>query len=215
MAVRSSIALFAAATAAALLLYGLTAIDRGPAPMFGAIQNFGNTANNGSTQTSSVDRKYVYSATPSSSGTVVGGSARIWNGGTVNSNTNLVIYSDSAGAPNALLAVSDTLVVNTGTSEAARAYTFSGANQINVAGGTPYWIGVHFSDPGTGNISISRANIAGLVRSDPDTYSDGPTDPCACATSSNGGLDIYIQYDDAPSGGGSSTPYTDDAIIIE
>lgn len=166
---------------------------------FGAIQTFGNTGNNASTQTNSADRKYVYSATPSSDGTVVSGSARIWNGGTVTSNTKLVIYSDTAGEPDALLAVSDEFALTTAmNTETARAYTFSGANQIAITSGTPYWIGVHFSDPGTGNISISRANTVGLTRSEVDTYSDGTSDPCGCAVVSNGGLDIYIEYDDTP-----------------
>lgn len=180
-----------------------------------AIVSFGNTGNNGSVQTNSVDRKYVYQATTTSSGTVVSGAARIWNGGTVNSNTNLVIYSTTAGAPDALLAVSDTLVVNTGTSEAERSYTFSGANQITVSSGTPYWIGVHWSDPGTGNMSLSRANNTNYVRSDPDTYSDGPANPCACNTLSNGGLDVYINYDDTPAPSSTSTDSTLGAIWFE
>jgi len=173
-----------------------------PEENLGAIVSFGITANNRSVQTNSVDRKYVYSASPASSGQVVSGVARVWNGGTVNSNTRLVIYSDTAGSPDALLAYSDTVVINTGTSETAVSYTFSGANQITVSTSTPYWIGIHWSDPGTGNMNVSRANNSGLVRSDPDIFSDGPSDPCACSTVSNGGLDIYIEYDDAPSGGG-------------
>lgn len=173
---------------------------------FGAIQSFGITANNASVQTNSADRKYVYQATPSSSGTVASGSARIWNGGTVTSNTKLVIYSDTAGEPDALLAVSDEFLLTTAmNTEAARTYTFSGANQITIASGTPYWIGVHFSDPGTGNLSISRANTVGLTRSEVDTYSDGTSNPCGCAVSSNGGLDIYIEYDDTPAPSGSSS----------
>lgn len=178
----------------------------------GAIVNFGLTTDDASVQTNSFDRKYVYSATPSSSGTVTSGVARVWNGGTVNSPSHLVIYSDVAGSPSALLAVSDDVTINTGTSESAVAYTFSGANQISITSGTAYWIGVHFTDPGTGNFSISRANTAGLVRSDPDTYSDGSANPCSCATSSNGGLDVYIEYDDAV-GGGSSVPPTRQSII--
>lgn len=166
---------------------------------FGAILTFGITADNGGIQTNSADRKYVYSATPASAGTVVSGVARIWNGGTVTSNSRLIIYADNAGEPGALLAVSDELALTTAmNTEAARAYTFSGTNQIAITGGTPYWIGVHFSDPGTGNITISRANNANLVRSEVDTYSDGTSNPCACTVLSNGGLDIYIEYDDTP-----------------
>lgn len=175
---------------------------------YGAIQTFGQTTDNGSVQTNSTDRKYVNAATPSSGGQVVSGVARIWNTGTLSSNSNLVIYSDNAGAPDALLATSDTVALATGGSETAVNYTFSGANQITISGSTQYWIGVHFSDPGTGNINISRANVASLVRSDSDTYSDGPADPCACTTLSNGALDIYIEYDDAPGGGGGGSATT-------
>jgi hypothetical protein len=140
---------------------------------------------------------------------VVSGSARIWNGGTVTSNTKLVIYSDTAGEPDALLAVSDEFLLTTAmSSEAARAYTFSGANQISITSGTPYWIGVHFSDPGTGNLSISRANTVGLTRSEVDTYSDGTSNPCGCAVVSNGGLDIYIEYDDTPAPTGNTPQST-------
>lgn len=155
---------------------------------------FGLTTDDGFTQTNSTDRKYVYSATPASSGTVTAGAARIWNGGTLVTPTHLVIYSDSAGAPNALLAVSDDVSLPTGGVESEIAYTFSGANQISITSGTPYWIGVHFKDPGTGNMNISRANTANLVRSDPDTWSDGSSDPCSCATLSSGGLDVYITF---------------------
>jgi hypothetical protein len=174
---------------------------------------FGNTGDNASVQTNSTDRKYVYSATPASSGTVTAGAARIWNGGTLNSPTHLVIYSDVAGVPTTLLAVSDDVTINTGTSEAEVAYTFSGINQIAIVSGVPYWIGVHFTDPGTGNMSISRANTVGLVRSDPDTYSDGSSATCSCATSSNGGLDVYITYTEA--GGGGATSVRQSVIWFE
>lgn len=175
---------------------------------FAAIQTFGQTSNNASTQTNSSDRKYVNPATAGASGLVVSGVARIWNGGTVDSSSNLVIYTNISGncaTTETLLAVSDTFTITTAmNSEAARSYTFSGANQIAVVSGTSYCIGVHFSDPGTGNISISRANTVAPVRSDFDTYSDGPTATCSCTTSSNGPLDLYIEFDDAVGGGGGT-----------
>lgn len=167
------------------------------------ILTFGLTSNDASTQTNSADRKYIYQAIPSSNGKVTAGTARVWLSTTGLSSSNLVIYADNAGSPDALLAVSD-LVAISNTSEQAIDYTFSGANQITVASGTPYWVGVHFSDPGVANFTISRANNVGLVRSDPDTYLDGPADPCACATVSNGGLNVYISYDDTPAIGSST-----------
>lgn len=172
---------------------------------FAAIQTLGQTTNNASTQSNSTDRKYVNPATAGASGTVVSGVARIWNTGTVSSGSKLVIYSNTSGncaTTETLLATSDETTLATGGSETAVAYTFSGANQISITNGTSYCIGVHFSDPGTGNINISRANTVAPVRSDPDTYSDGPTATCDCATSSNGPLDLYIEFDDAAGGGG-------------
>ena len=181
----------------------------------GSEQTFGNTGNNTSTQTNSTDRKYVYSATPSSSGTVVSGAARIWNTGSVSSNSRLVIYSDNAGSPDALLAYSNITVLPTGGSESEVAYTFDTSQTIDITGSTPYWIGVHFSDPGTGNINISRANVSSLVRSDPDTFSDGPSDPCSCSTSSNGGLDVYITYVESAGGGDSEESIISNIIFFE
>lgn len=193
--------------AIATLTVALLVLVSEPPTLFGAIQNLGNTANDASVQTNSNDRKYVNPATAGASGTVVSGVARIWNGGTVSSNTNLVIYSNTSGTcatTETLLAVSDTLAVASGTTEAARNYTFSGANQISITNGTSYCIGVHFSDPGTGNISISRANTgASVVKSDGDTYSDGPTATCSCTTSSNGPLNLYVEFDDTPVASGA------------
>ena len=154
---------------------------------------FGNTTDGANVQTQSADRKYAYKAQPASSGKVTAGTARVWLSGAGTSSSRLVIYSDNAGAINALLAYSDNVDI-TGTSEAAVDYTFSGANQINIVSGTDYWIGIHFSDPGTPNFTISRSNTAGLVRSSLDTYSDGPSDLFASTTNSNGPLDIFITY---------------------
>lgn len=179
---------------------------------------FGETNDNGSTQTNSTDRKYVYPATAATSGTVTGGTARVWNGGTVNSNSRLVIYTSTAGGcatTDTLLAQSDQVTINTGTSESAVAYAFSGVNQITVTGGTTYCIGVHFSDPGTGNFNISRANTSAIVRSDGDAYADGPTATCTCTTSSNGPLDIFITYTESAAGGGVSTSTSDAVILFE
>lgn len=186
--------------AAAVMLTPFLFLTPGHELIVGAIQTFGQTADNSSVQTNSTDRKYVYSASPSSSGTVTGGVARVWIPTSGTSLSHLVIYADGFGPTN-LLAVSDEQTISNRT-EQAITYTFSGANQITLTAGTTYWIGEHHSDPGSTNFTYSRANIAGLVRSDVDTYSDGSSDPCSCTTSSSGGLDIYIQYDDAPGGGG-------------
>lgn len=156
----------------------------------------GNTTDGASIQTQSADRKYAYQAIPSSSGTIIAGKAIVSLSGVGNSSARLIVYSDNAGSPDALLAVSDDLNNITNTTEEQKSFTFTGANQIHITEGTPYWIGIHFSDPGaiTPGFQISRSNLSGLVRSSLDTFSDGPSDPFASTTNSNGPLDVYIEY---------------------
>lgn len=154
---------------------------------------FGNTGNGTYAQTQSADRKYAYKASPSTSGIITGGTARVWLSAAGSSNAKLIIYSDNSGEPDALLAVSDEVAI-TNTSEQAIAFTFSGINGISITASTQYWVGIHFSDPGTPNFTISRANTSSLVRSSLDTYSDGPTSTFSSTTNSNGPLDIYITY---------------------
>lgn len=171
----------------------------------------GQTANNASTQTNSTDRKYLYRATTTTSGTITDGVARAWLSSAGTATSTLVIYSDSAGLPGNFLAQSD--VKNfTSTTETAQTYIFSGANQITLASGTPYWIGEFHKDPGAMNFTYSRANTVGVLYSDPDTWSDGPADPCACATVSNGPLDLYINYTETVATSSSATS-TDAGII--
>jgi hypothetical protein len=124
------------------------------------IESFGKTTDGTGTTSSSTNKISVSTATPSSSGTLVTGHARVWvDGGS--SNTRMVIYSDSAGSPATLLAVSDEVVVSA-TTEAVRDYTFSGAAQIAITSGTPYWIGLMWSDPGTASVVHSRDATAGM-----------------------------------------------------
>lgn len=124
---------------------------------------FGKTTDGASTQQYTSDRKLVSKASPASNGTVTGGTVRIYTASAVNVPCRAVIYSDNAGEPNALLAVSDDTSFNS-ASEIAVNFTFSGANQISVVAGTDYWIGVHY-DYTTQAVLVSRDNTAGLVRS--------------------------------------------------
>ena len=77
---------------------------------------FGKTTNGASQSQSSTDRKKVSSAVPASSGTATSITSR---GRVTVENTVIkgVIYSDSGGLPDALLAVSDEITVNSTTEQ--------------------------------------------------------------------------------------------------
>src|SRR5690606_41495771 len=66
-----------------------------------------------------------------------------------------VIYSDTAGDPDALLAQSDSITLS-GTSMQAREFTFSGAQRITLTEGTDYWIGLSWQDPGSASVRYWR-----------------------------------------------------------
>src|SRR5690606_42135413 len=66
-----------------------------------------------------------------------------------------VIYSDTAGDPDALLAQSDSITLS-GTSMQAREFTFSGAQRISLTEGTDYWIGLSWQDPGSASVRYWR-----------------------------------------------------------
>lgn len=163
-----------------------------PFQVFAVSVSFGNTTNGGGSTGITVDRITVSPATPTSSGIITAGHARVWvSGGS--SNSRLVVYSDLAGEPNNLLAVSDVLVI-TGTSETQENYTFSGVNQIGITAGTSYWIGVHFEDPGAFNFTYSRSSTASQQKTSTDTYSDGSEAVFTVATTTTGPIDVFIDY---------------------
>lgn len=123
-------------------------------------ETFGNVADGGTDVTSSSTTKISISSAspPSSTGTLQTGHAHVWVDGS-SSNTRLVVYADNgSNAPGTLLAVSDEVVVS-GTTEAQRDYTFSGAAQIAIVSGTTYWLGIMWSDPGTPNVVHSRGGV--------------------------------------------------------
>lgn len=153
---------------------------------------FGQTSNNGNTQTFSGDRMYASQGTPASNGTITAGKGRVWVSAAASPGAKMLLYSDNAGEPDALLATSDEVIINN-TSESEITFPFSGAEQIAVTGSTPYWIAVMFDDPGVPNFTISRANTATQTRFKGLTYPTAP-DPFANDGSSSGPLDLYIEY---------------------
>src|SRR3990167_9903039 len=145
---------------------------------------FGKTTDGAGSSASSLDKKAVSSASPSTSGIATQITVRCW----ISSETTLakgVIYADSAGAPGALLATSDEVTISN-TTEATVNFPLSGVQQISVTSGTTYWIGFHWQDPGTPTVSLSRDATADLRKEASDTYSDGPADPFGTPTSLSG-----------------------------
>jgi hypothetical protein len=158
------------------------------------VATFGKTTDGGSASSSSAPRVWVSTATPGSTGTVTGGTARISLDAAGSTNTKMAIYADSSGSPGALLATSDVLVL-TATAEADQVFTFSGGNQITITSGTAYWIGVAWDDPGAPSVVVSRDATA--TSRYEQTATSGPTlpNPYGSPTANNTGpIDAYITY---------------------
>lgn len=161
---------------------------------------FGKITNSSGSTSSSIDRKKVSSAIPSSNGTATSITIR---GRVTSENTVIkgVIYSDSGDAPDALLATSDEITVNSST-EQDWTGNLTGAQQISITAGTKYWIGFHQQDPGSGGFAISRAGITDNSQTNADTYSDGPSDPFGTPDLEAGPIDVYVTYTET---GGTSS----------
>lgn len=154
---------------------------------------FGKTSDGASETASSADRKRVSSASPSTNGTATKITVRCRLDAAGSTVAKGIIYSDTTGAPDALLATSDEVTVNS-TTEAEVDFPLSGGNQIAVTSGTTYWIGVHWQDPGTPGFAISRDATANGNNNLADTYSDGPSNPYGSGTSATGVIDAYVTY---------------------
>jgi hypothetical protein len=167
------------------------------------VATFGKTTNGTGQSQSSTDRKKVSSAVPASSGTATSITIR---GRITAENTVIkgVIYSDNAGVPDALLAVSDEITVNS-TTEQDWTGALTGGDQISITSGTTYWVGWIQQDPGTGFFEISRDSTTGLSQTNTDTYSDGPTNPFGTPTAEAGPVDVFVTYTE-PTGGGGTEP---------
>ncbi len=161
---------------------------------------FGSTSNGGSSSTITDgigDNKWVSSATPASSGTVVSMThrAHVTAGSAA---VRGIIYSDVAGVPTTLLAVTDDGSV-VATSETALTLNFSGANLISITSGTPYWIGLHWQDPAGGDLVLSRDATANLRRTSDgtDTWTGGTASNFAGPVTLSGPVDTFVTYTEA------------------
>lgn len=158
----------------------------------GAAGTTGKTADGASSSASSTDKIAVSRVSPTATGTVTAGHARAWLSAAGTSNTKIVIYADAAGAPGALLAVSDQLAI-TATTEGQRDYVFSGGNQITVTQGVNYWVGLMWSDPGTPSLNLSRDGDAnGRLEVSGFTYPTAPN-PFGTGTLFSGPIDVWVE----------------------
>jgi hypothetical protein len=163
------------------------------------VATFGKTTDGGSQSTSSATRVWVSQATPSTTGIVTTGHARIWLSAAATIDTKFAIYADNgSGEPGALLAESDVLTL-TATTEGERVFTFSGAAQITVSAGVPYWIGPAWQDPDPSgsaiSVVVSWAGAAGGRREQALTWPTLPN-PYGTPTSTTGSgpIDAYVTY---------------------
>lgn len=172
---------------------------------------FGKTSNGTSSNTSTADTVMVSVATPTESGRIQSLSARVWTtGGTTN--TRGVIYSDLNGVPDTLIAYTDVLAV-TNTVEQLQTLAFAGDNQQFVAANTPYWIGLHCSDPGAFNTTVSKQATTNQAYTKAATFTNGPPSILgATLTATTGPLDVYVTYDSAPLGYATLSSVINDKI---
>lgn len=159
---------------------------------------FGKTTDGANIQTFSGDRIYLSTATPGSNGKVTNGKGRVRITATGSTKIKVVIFSDNAGEPDTFLAQSDEVTVDWTTS-ALTDFPFSGANQIDIVSGTPYWIGFWADDPGTPSYEYKRDNNANVNRYRAEAYpgSGSPTTPFVADGSANGALNCSIEYTEA------------------
>lgn len=154
---------------------------------------FGKTSDGASSTSDSADTKWASSASPASTGVVTSLTHRIWLSGAGTGTFRGFIYSDNAGAPDALLAVTDDTNF-TNTTEQEVTANFTGVNQITITSGTTYWIGVHWQDPGAINVVLSRDATANLRVSQAEAFADGTSNPFGTPTTLSGPIDCYVTY---------------------
>jgi hypothetical protein len=168
----------------------------------GGTATVGKLDNGTANTATSAARQFCSAFTAASSGTLVSGTIRCHVSGD-DAGVKLCVWADNAGAPGALLAVSDEQVISA-TTEAAYEIAFTGGEQIAIVAGTTYWIGAHHDDPSTFNFVVSRGATANVVKTAQRTYASGPADPFGSSSDQNGPSDIYLTYTEG--GGGDALP---------
>lgn len=151
----------------------------------------GKTTDGISTSLSSAPRIWVSQASPTATGMLISGVARLSLDAAGSTPVRLTIWADASGEPGALLAQSDEVLL-TNTAEQAIVFPFSGANRITVSSGTNYWVGAAWADPGTPSVVISRDNTAALRREQSWTYPALPSTYGTPLASATGPIDVFL-----------------------
>lgn len=102
-----------------------------------------------------------------------------------------IIYSDSAGSPDALIATGAEVAI--ADSQAEGWVDFPMASVVSLDAGT-YWLGV-IGDASAGALSLRREDAGGSFGYAADTYADGASDPCGALSGTSGLLSIYATYE--------------------
>ncbi|MFI4991619.1 MAG: hypothetical protein ACHQHO_12005 [Solirubrobacterales bacterium] len=109
-----------------------------------------------------------------------------------------VIYSDAAGKPGSLLAVSSQLIFQ--STGAPGWYDLGFPAPLDLAAGT-YWIGL-ISGAGGGVAGFRYDTVAGSRSWNANTFTSGPSDPFGTATVDGEQMSLYASYTAAAGGGG-------------
>lgn len=150
----------------------------------------GPTVDSGSNISSGSSRKRVSPMTADQDGELDTGHIRLWVSASTQK-VRMVVYSDNAGVPDALLATSDEVTISN-TSEAEIDFTFSGLDRIIMTNGTTYHIGFHNeSNSNTLFVSYDAVTSNGN-HTNSDTYAGGATNPFGAPTTATGLLDAYV-----------------------
>ena len=153
---------------------------------------FGKTSDGANSTALTVDRIDLSTFSPNYSGVIDTLTVRAWVDSTATTAIG-VIYSDSGGAPGDLIAQTDEFTISN-TSEDEVTGVFTGTNELTLAAGVNYWVGVFFKDPGASNVNYSRANTAAEVQYKASTYSSGVPASLSGMSSANGPIDCYVSY---------------------
>jgi hypothetical protein len=105
----------------------------------------------------------------------------------------VVLYSDSAGAPNALLGVSSDLTVTFPGATAATYQAFSFATPVTLAGSTVFWYGYHAGAvTGTTPIMMDTTGSFKFQTAAADTFSDGAAATFGATSSFAANVCLYL-----------------------
>jgi hypothetical protein len=167
---------------------------------------FGKTTVGGSSDSFLAGRKRVNRYTLAGAGTVSKLSVYLAPTGTSGEQSlEGVIYADSAGKPQALLAVSQPLTFRSGN--AAGWYDLPFATAVKLAAGS-YWIGAITG--ASSNVAGFRFDsVAGSRDYNADTYGSGPSNPFGSVTTDRVQASLYATYSaEGPAAPVSTSPPT-------